>query len=486
LNEPVPPIIQAQKVSKRFLLRHNRAGELKVRFLSLFDRHKREVVEEFWALKDISLQIGRGEAVGLIGRNGSGKSTFLKLVAAIDRPTTGRLLVARKARIGTIIELGVGFHGELTGQENVFLNAAIHGLARPEIEAIYDAVVEYSGLRHFMDVPLKNYSSGMHLRLGFAIAANFNPDLLLLDEIFAVGDEDFQKRCMKTLERFQADGKTLIFVSHAPAAIRAICRRACLLDQGELLYDGQVEGGLSHYQRLIAAGAREVRAPLPPAELGTDAALAGADAMDRAWHRTAVGGKWEEAGEWQFEFLRRQGLQSHHFVLDVGCGSLAGARHLLPYMDQSHYWGYELVRDLFEAGVEVELKRANVRPERGHFMINDTFDFSECPYRFDVAIADSFFRRLSMNRIARCVTSVLKHLRPGGRFFATWLENPDSRNLEPLRHSDGLVSYPDREPYHYSFDMLVTLCGALGAHAERLTEPAHPRSEAVLVITPRT
>src|SRR6185436_14672838 len=188
------PVIEAQQVSKRFLLRHNAAIELKVRFLNLLHPGRRESVEEFWALKGISLRIERGEAVGLVGRNGSGKSTLLKCIAAIHRPTSGRLLVARNARISSMIELGVGFQPELTGRENIFLNAAIHGLTRAEIERIYDPVVDYSGLGHFIDIPIKSYSSGMYVRLGFAIAANLDPDVLLLDEIFAVGDADFQQQ----------------------------------------------------------------------------------------------------------------------------------------------------------------------------------------------------------------------------------------------------------------------------------------------------
>ena len=151
-----------------------------------------------------------------------------------------------------MIELGVGFHPELTGRENVFLNAAIHGLTRAEIGRIYDGVVDYSGLEHFIDVPIKNYSSGMHMRLGFAIAANLDPDILLLDEIFAVGDADFQQRCIGTLKRFMEEGKTIIFVSHAALAIRAICRRVCVLEKGELVFDGDVEGGLAFYDQVLA------------------------------------------------------------------------------------------------------------------------------------------------------------------------------------------------------------------------------------------
>jgi ABC-2 type transport system ATP-binding protein len=251
------PVIEAQSVSKQFLLKHNASAELKVRFLSLLHPDRRQSVEEFWALKGVSLRIDHGEAIGLVGRNGSGKSTFLKLIAGIYRPTSGRLLVARAARIGSMIELGVGFHPELTGRENVFLSASLCGLSRKQIERIYDAVVEYSGLDHFIDVPIKNYSSGMHMRLGFAIAANLDPDILLLDEIFAVGDADFQRRCTATVKEFVAQGKTIIFVSHAPLAIRTICRRVCVLEQGQLAFDGGLDEGLAFYDQLLGRGAED-------------------------------------------------------------------------------------------------------------------------------------------------------------------------------------------------------------------------------------
>jgi ABC-2 type transport system ATP-binding protein len=155
-----------------------------------------------------------------------------------------------------MIELGVGFHHELSGRENVFLSASIHGLSRPEIERIYEKVVEYSGLDHFIDVPVKNYSSGMYMRLGFAIAANLDPDVLLLDEIFAVGDADFQQRCIATVNSFIARGKTIVFVSHSAEAIRSICKRVCVLEQGQLVFDGDVETGLQYYEDLLAGRSR--------------------------------------------------------------------------------------------------------------------------------------------------------------------------------------------------------------------------------------
>ena len=247
-------IIDAQSVSKEFLLKHNASAELKVRFLGFLHPQKRQSVEEFWALRNVSFRIARGEAIGLVGRNGSGKSTLLKLIAGIYRPTSGRLLVARGAQISSMIELGVGFHPELTGRENVFLSASIHGLSRTTIENIYDKVVEYSGLEHFIDVPIKNYSSGMYMRLGFAIAANLNPDILLLDEIFAVGDAAFQQRCVDTVRQFVSDGKTIVFVSHAAGAVRAICSRVCVLEQGHLAFDGGLDAGLEFYERLVTQG----------------------------------------------------------------------------------------------------------------------------------------------------------------------------------------------------------------------------------------
>jgi ABC-type polysaccharide/polyol phosphate transport system ATPase subunit len=249
-------VIDAQSVSKQFLLKHNASVELKVRFLGLLHPGRRQSIEEFWALKDVSLRVEHGEAIGLVGRNGSGKSTLLKLIAGIHRPTNGCLLVARGIRISSMIELGVGFHPELTGRENVYLNAAIHGLTKTEIDRIYEEVVHYSGLEHFIDVPIKNYSSGMHMRLGFAVAANLEPDILLLDEIFAVGDADFQQRCIGTIRRFMDEGKTIIFVSHAPSAIRAICRRVCVLDQGKLAFDGKMEEGLGFYEGLLERAAQ--------------------------------------------------------------------------------------------------------------------------------------------------------------------------------------------------------------------------------------
>jgi ABC-type polysaccharide/polyol phosphate transport system ATPase subunit/SAM-dependent methyltransferase len=472
---PMPLVIDARDVSKQFVLRHN-AGELKVRALGLLGAAARARREEFWALRGVSLRIADGESLALVGRNGSGKSTFLKLVAGIHRPTGGHLLIRRGVHIASMIELGTGFHPELTGQENVLLNASIHGLSRAEALAMYDSVVSYSGLQHFMDVPIKNYSSGMHMRLGFAIAANLNPDILLLDEIFAVGDEEFQRQCMSTLQGFLAAGRTILFVSHSSAAVQSMCQRVCVLEAGELRYDGSVDEGLSEYRRLNA---------LSPHQALGSAHQAVAPAGDQASPRQASGGGWSEQGAWVFEFLRRQGLQPSHYVLDMGCGSLAAASRLLPYMEQSHYWGFDRNVELFVAGVQVELPRAGVRPERGHFVLNEDFNLSEIPHTFDLAISSLFLRRLSLNSIARCFASVIRTLAPAGRFYVTWTDVDEADAFSPKHWPDGSTTWPDREPFHYTFAMLAGIADLTGGHAERLADDSHPRGERVMVITRR-
>jgi len=249
------PLIVAERLSKRFEIHHNFSPSIKERFLGLFHDRNRMTVEDFWALRDIDLSITRGESVGLVGRNGSGKSTLLKLIAGIYRPTAGRILVRRDARIGTMIELGVGFHPELSGRENVYLNASVYGLARAEVDAIYDAIVAYAELGQFIDEPIKNYSSGMVVRLAFAVAAHLDPEVLLLDEIFAVGDAAFQEKCHKTMRKFLDRGRTILFVSHAAASVLAMCQRVCVLSQGAKVFDGPTAEGLAYYEERLTAGA---------------------------------------------------------------------------------------------------------------------------------------------------------------------------------------------------------------------------------------
>ena len=243
--------VELRGVSKSFVLRHNRASHVKVRLIGVFKPRYRERLETFWALRGIDLQVREGECVGLIGPNGSGKSTLLRIMASIYRPTDGEAIV--RGRVAPMIELGVGFQPDLTGQENVYLNTSLFGLSRRETDAIYQQVVEFSGLGEFIDVPVKNYSTGMHARLGFSVAVHLTPDVLLVDEVLAVGDAEFQRKCLDRIGELRRRGTTIVLVSHSTSIIERMCDRVCRLDRGRLEADGDPGQVVGRYQAVTSA-----------------------------------------------------------------------------------------------------------------------------------------------------------------------------------------------------------------------------------------
>jgi lipopolysaccharide transport system ATP-binding protein len=209
--------------------------------------------DEFWAVRQVTFDVARGEAIGIIGRNGAGKSTILKLLTGITAPTEGEIVI--RGRLAALIELGSGFHPELTGRENAYLSGSMLGLRRREITTKLPAIVDFAGIGDFLDVPVKYYSSGMYVRLGFAIAALLEPDVLLVDEVLAVGDAEFQARCLRRIEELKRRGVTLIIVSHDLGAIEQLCDRALLLERGAIAASGSSSDVVSAYQRLTAGGA---------------------------------------------------------------------------------------------------------------------------------------------------------------------------------------------------------------------------------------
>jgi lipopolysaccharide transport system ATP-binding protein len=204
---------------------------------------------EFWALRDVSFDIDEGEVVGIVGRNGAGKTTLLKLLSRITRPTTGRAVV--RGRVGSLLEVGTGFHPELTGRENVYLNGAILGMRRREIEAKFDDIVEFAEVQRFIETPVKRYSSGMAVRLAFSVAAFLEPEILFIDEVLSVGDQAFQQRCLGRVGEIAHSGRTILFVSHSLAAVSSLCGRGILIDGGRILRDGPVEGVLADYVEMV-------------------------------------------------------------------------------------------------------------------------------------------------------------------------------------------------------------------------------------------
>ena len=203
-------------------------------------------VEEFWALKDISFEVKRGEVVGIIGRNGAGKSTLLKILSRITEPTTGT--VRLRGRIASLLEVGTGFHPELTGRENIFLNGSILGMTQQEIRRKFDEIVAFAEIDKFIDTPVKRYSSGMYVRLAFAVAAHLEPEILVVDEVLAVGDIEFQRKCLGKMGEIAGDGRTVLLVSHNTHAIRALCDSAVTLDAGNLIYFGHTDEAIQHYE----------------------------------------------------------------------------------------------------------------------------------------------------------------------------------------------------------------------------------------------
>ncbi len=235
------PVITVDSVSKRFRLYHERNQSLKASVM----RGRRARYEEFWALKDVSFEVPEGSTFGLIGENGSGKSTLLKCIAKILRPDAGS--ISTRGKLSALLELGAGFHQELTGRDNVYLNGAILGLTKRQLDARFDEIVAFAGIEQFIDTPVKNYSSGMYVRLGFSVAINVDPDVLLVDEVLAVGDAEFQRKCTEKIAEFHKQGKTIVLVSHTLPTVRALCDEVALLDHGALIDIGTPGHIIDHY-----------------------------------------------------------------------------------------------------------------------------------------------------------------------------------------------------------------------------------------------
>jgi len=237
----MPTALAVNDLWKSYRLYHERNQYLKAAILKM----RRSRYEEFWALKDINFEVPTGSTFGVIGSNGSGKSTLLKVMAGILVPEKGSVKI--DGRVSALLELGAGFHPELSGKENVYLNGAILGLSKKEITARFDAIVEFAGLADFIDTPVKNYSSGMFVRLGFAVAAHVEPDVLLIDEVLSVGDESFQRRCAEKIDEFRRDGRTIVFVSHGLGQVEQLCQDVAWIDKGDLRMIGPAAEVISAY-----------------------------------------------------------------------------------------------------------------------------------------------------------------------------------------------------------------------------------------------
>ncbi|MCU0383363.1 MAG: ABC transporter ATP-binding protein [Cyclobacteriaceae bacterium] len=245
------PILDIQHIGKRYNIAHQSGNYLSMRerISQLFTREK-TTKEEFWALQDVSFSVMPGESIGIIGRNGAGKSTLLKILSKITPPTTGKII--SRGRIASLLEVGTGFHTELSGRENIFFNGSLLGMKHAEIKNKFDEIVDFSGVEKFLDTPLKHYSSGMQLRLAFAVAAFLEPEILIIDEVLAVGDAEFQKKCMGKMEDVSKSGRTILFVSHNMAAVSSLCKKGIYLKNGKVIDAGPVHHILNLYQSQLS------------------------------------------------------------------------------------------------------------------------------------------------------------------------------------------------------------------------------------------
>ena len=248
-------VIEAQNVSKRYIIDHKKGNAksntfrevITDTFRNIFTKSENDDVEheDFWALRDVSFKIEQGDRVGVVGSNGAGKSTLLKVLSRITEPTEGKITI--KGRVASLLEVGTGFHPELSGRENIFLNGAILGMKRDEIKKHFDAIVDFAGVEKFLDTPVKRYSSGMYVRLGFAISAHLEPEIMIVDEVLAVGDADFQRKCLGKMKDASTSGRTILFVSHNLTAVQGLCNKAMYMQKGQLIQMGETNLIMSNY-----------------------------------------------------------------------------------------------------------------------------------------------------------------------------------------------------------------------------------------------
>lgn len=251
------PILEIQNVGKKYRIEHLAGGYLSLRErMANALKFEKNNTEDFWALKDVSFDVQPGESIGIIGRNGAGKSTLLKILSKITPPTTGKIV--SRGRVASLLEVGTGFHPELTGRENIFFNGSLLGMKRKEIESKFDEIVDFSGVERFLDTPLKHFSSGMQLRLAFAVAAFLEPEILIIDEVLAVGDAEFQKKCLGKMEDVSKSGRTILFVSHNMSAVGNLCKQAILIDGGQLIKKGFTEDIIVEYHQLFISKMNDV------------------------------------------------------------------------------------------------------------------------------------------------------------------------------------------------------------------------------------
>jgi ABC-type polysaccharide/polyol phosphate transport system ATPase subunit len=378
------PVIVVEQVSKRFRIYHQRNLTLKGAILQRGRGH----YEDFWAVRDVNLEVAAGSTLGIIGENGSGKSTLLKLIAGIIRPDAGK--VHAEGRLAALLELGAGFHPEYSGRENIYLNGALLGLPRRYIDSVYDDIIEFAGeqIKQFIDSPVKTYSSGMYARIGFSIAVHLDPDILVVDEILAVGDEAFQRRCYDRIAQLKAQGRTLVLVSHALESIRELCTECVWIEHGRVRQKGRAEKVISEYltevnareTQVMRGEAEEVHRKVPSGREGVGVSRVVFNGSDGAAQVFETGDPFEVGIEYHaprplkgarftLEFLREDGVLAFSSVTDDEemSGAVLPAQGVVRFRVDR----LPLLEGLFRAGVTI----TDIETEEPYTVLEAAFPF---------------------------------------------------------------------------------------------------------------
>ena len=415
--------VRFDNVSKKFTLRHERARSFQEAALA-FLRGRDNSREELWALKDASFAVERGKTLGIIGPNGSGKSTVLKLITRILEPTSGRIDV--QGRVSALIELGAGFHPDLTGRENVYLNGSLLGFSRKEMKAKFDKIVEFSELEKFIDVPIKHFSSGMHMRLGFAVAIHVDPDVLLIDEILAVGDQAFQNKCLGKIGELKSQGVTILFVSHDLEAVQGLCDRVIWLEGGRVQAGGLAREVVGHYlmgvhekERAVLAAQQTAPIEMLPGEEPSEEMLAA-----RAKKR------W---GTWEIEITSVRLLNSAEeatFLLESGQPAAIEIGYRINRPAETPVFGISIYRadGTYCYGTNTDIEGIPTDDLDGVGIVRvafDSFAFIEGTYTLDVAVHTSHGYTYDYH-LHYCTFAVRSRLKDAGVFRPAhrWELNP--------------------------------------------------------------
>jgi lipopolysaccharide transport system ATP-binding protein len=322
--------IQAVGVSKQYQLGRFRGSYdlLSERLASLFKRERDgSRRERFWALDDVSFELGHGETLGILGRNGAGKSTLLKILSRVTPPTRGRVRI--RGRVGALLEVGTGFNLELTGRENVFLNGAILGMRRAEIQRKFDDIVEFAEVERFIDTPVKRYSSGMYLRLAFSVAAHLEPEILIVDEVLAVGDAAFQRKCLGKMGEVTREGRTVVFVSHNTGAVENLCQNALVLERGHIVFSGGVEDSIRVYMTEVLSSVTETSLREREDRAGTGAVRLTSFRVEDDAGSPAVGARTGETCSFVFDYECPDGRSQRNVVASFAIQTAAGTPLIL-------------------------------------------------------------------------------------------------------------------------------------------------------------